>query len=190
MIPCLFPTRRERIGKITIIVAAHKAYPMPNMQMYLPVQVGSAISVALPYVRDDTRRNISEKNKIFCELTGLYWGWNHLDAEYIGLCHYQRYFTWWRFGSRRERILTEAEAQQLLLKKDVILPKKRHYWIETNYSQYIHAHHRKDLDTTRQILSEMHPDYLPAYDAVMKRTSGHRFNMFLMKKEILGAYCG
>ena len=40
------------------------------------------------------------------------------------------------------------------------------------------------------ILSEMHPDYLPAYDAVMKRTSGHRFNMFLMKKEILGAYCG
>ena len=36
----------------------------------------------------------------------------------------------------------------------------------------------------------MHPDYLPAYDAVMKRTSGHRFNMFIMKKEILDAYCG
>lgn len=176
--------------KITIIVAAHKAYPMPDMQMYLPVQVGSAISAALPYVRDDTGRNISEKNKTFCELTGLYWGWNHLDAEYIGLCHYRRYFARRRFGSRWERILTEVEAQQLLLQKDVILPKKRHYWIETNYSQYIHAHHREDLDTTRQILSEMHPDYLPAYDAVMKRTSGHRFNMFIMKKEILDAYCG
>lgn len=55
--------------KITIIVAAHKAYPMPDMQMYLPVQVGSAISAALPYVRDDTGRNISEKNKTFCELS-------------------------------------------------------------------------------------------------------------------------
>ena len=85
--------------KITIIVAAHKAYPMPDMQMYLPVQVGSAISAALPYVRDDTGRNISEKNKTFCELTGLYWGWNHLDAEYIGLCHYRRYFARRRFGS-------------------------------------------------------------------------------------------
>lgn len=42
---------------------------MPDMQMYLPVQVGSAISAALPYVRDDTGRNISEKNKTFCELS-------------------------------------------------------------------------------------------------------------------------
>ena len=36
----------------------------------------------------------------------------------------------------------------------------------------------------------MYPDYLPAYDAVMDRTSGHRFNMFIMRKEILDAYCG
>ena len=156
--------------KITIIVAAHKAYPMPDMQMYLPVQVGSAISAALPYVRDDTGRNISEKNKTFCELTGLYWGWNHLDAEYIGLCHYRRYFARRRFGSRRERILTEAEAQQLLLQKDVILPKKRHYWIETNYSQYIHAHHREDLDTTRITKNQMNTTVTISVTKRLRRT--------------------
>ena len=175
--------------KITIIVAAHKAYPMPDMQMYLPVQVGSAISAALPYAHDDTGRNISEKNKTFCELTGLYWGWNHLDAEYIGLCHYRRYFARRRFGSRWERILTEAEARQLLLQKDVILPKKRHYWIETNYSQYIHAHHEQDLRVTRAIIERKCPEYLPAYDTYMSKTHGHHFNMFVMKKELLQHYC-
>ena len=37
--------------------------------------------------------NISEKNPYYCELTGLYWAWKNLDAEYIGLVHYRRYFT-------------------------------------------------------------------------------------------------
>lgn len=175
---------------IKIIVATHKAYPMPDTPMYLPLQVGSAINEELPYVHDNTGRNISEKNNTFCELTGLYWAWMNLDAAYIGLCHYRRYFACRPFGNKRKRILTEAEALRFLQKMDVILPKKRHYWIETNYSQYIHAHHREDLDTARQILAESYPEYLPAYDEIMGRTSGHRFNMFIMKQDILYAYCG
>lgn len=188
--PEIFRIGESCLKKITVIVATHKAYPMPDMQIYLPLQVGSAISPALPYARDDTGQNISEKNKSFCELTGLYWGWKNLDADYIGLCHYRRYFAGRHFGVKAGRILTEDEAQRLLPKTDVILPKKRHYWIETNYSQYIHAHHREDLDTTRQILSEDYPEYLPAYDEVMGKTSGHRFNMLIMKRELLDAYCG
>ena len=174
---------------IKIIVATHKAYRMPDSPMYLPLHVGSAISDPLPYARDDSGENISHKNKTFCELTGLFWAWKNLNADYIGLCHYRRFFAGRGLGDKRKRILTDAEADRLLGTKDVILPRKRNYWIETNYSQYVHAHHREDLDTTRQILSEVYPDYLPAYDAVMGRTSGHRFNMFLMKKEILDDYC-
>lgn len=178
------------MNHIKMIVAAHKAYPMPDTPMYLPLQVGSAINEALPYAQDNTGANISEKNKTFCELTGLYWAWKNLDADYIGLCHYRRYFACRPFGNKRKRVLSDGDADRLLGANDVILPKKRNYWIETNYSQYIHAHHREDLDTTRQILSERYPDYLPAYDEIMGRTSGHRFNMFIMKKCILDAYCG
>ena len=177
------------LKEIKIIIAAHKAYPMPCTQMYLPLQVGRAISEPLPYAQDNMGRNISEKNKTFCELTGLYWAWQNLEADYIGLCHYRRYFTCRPFGNKERRILSDADADRLLQSTDVILPKKRNYWIETNYSQYVHAHHKEDLDTTRQILSERYPDYLPAYDEIMGRTSGHRFNMFIMKKEILDGYC-
>ena len=72
---------------------------------------------------------------------------------------------------------------------DILLPKKRHYWIETNYSQYVHAHHQQDLDVTRAILSESWKAYLPAFDEVMRRRSGHRFNMFVMQKELAQRYC-
>lgn len=72
---------------------------------------------------------------------------------------------------------------------DILLPKKRHYWIETNYSQYVHAHHRQDLDVTRAILAESWKAYLPAFDEVMRRRSGHRFNMFVMHKELAQRYC-
>ena len=88
------------------------------------------------------------------------------------MCHYRRYFAGRHVGSKWGRILTEEDARRLLLKTDFILSKKRHYWIGTNCSQYVRAHHGEDLDTTRQILSERYPNYLAAYDAVMERTSG------------------
>ena len=72
---------------------------------------------------------------------------------------------------------------------DVLLPIPRNYYIETNYSQYVHAHNKEDLDTTREIISEMYPEYLAAYDSSMKKTIGHRFNMFIMKKDKFDAYC-
>ena len=71
----------------------------------------------------------------------------------------------------------------------MLLPTKRNYWIETNYQQYVHAHHSEDLDETRKIIEEKYPEYIPFYDKSMKQTTGHRFNMFIMKKELADAYC-
>ena len=58
--------------KIVMIVAAHKAYRMPEDPMYLPLHVGKAgKSLELGFQGDDTGDNISEKNPEYCELTGL-----------------------------------------------------------------------------------------------------------------------
>ena len=52
--------------------------------MYVPLQVGHAISPELGYLADDTGDNISRKNKSFCELTGIYWLWKNYHAcDYI-----------------------------------------------------------------------------------------------------------
>ncbi len=173
-----------------IIVATHKTYWMPEDPLYLPVHVGAAGKESLGYVRDDTGDNISGKNVNYCELTGLYWAWKNLEADYVGLAHYRRHFSARRhLKADRRFVITEKELRQVLSGTDVVLPVKRNYFIETNYSQYVHAHHKEDLDLTRQILSEKYPRFVRSYDESMKRTSGHRFNMFIMKREYFDAYC-
>ena len=73
---------------IKVIVATHKEYKMPKDKLYLPLHVGAKGKQDLGYTKDDTKKNISEKNPFFCELTGLYWAWKNIDADYIGLVHY------------------------------------------------------------------------------------------------------
>lgn len=176
--------------KLKIIVAAHKPYRMPNDPCYLPVHVGAADKVThFGYQPDDEGENISGKNPNFCELTGLYWAWKNLEADYIGLVHYRRHFSVKKGSDKFSSIATGEQLSRLLETSDILLPKKRYYYIESNYSQYIHAHHAEDLDITRQILSEKYPEAVPAFDAVMRRTYGHRFNMMVMKRELLDEYC-
>ena len=174
---------------IQIVVATHKEYRMPEDSLYLPVQAGRALHAPLPYIGDNTGENISEKNPHYCELTCLYWAWKNLAAEAVGLCHYRRYFAGRPFGEKWSRLLTAQQAEKLLQKAPVILPKKREYWIETGYSQYAHAHHEEDLILTRAILEEKWPAYVPAFDGTLGRTRGHRFNMFLMRRDLLDRYC-
>ena len=174
-------------SELAMVVATHKQYAMPQDAVYLPVFVGAALSgdAAVPpgFARDDEGENISAKNRGWCELTALYWAWKNTKADAVGLVHYRRHFRW------RGGIASGAEICEALSRADAVLPKRRNYFIESTYSQYIHAHHAEDLDETRRILEERHPDFLPAFDSAMKSTSGHRFNMMVMKRPLLDDYC-
>ncbi len=178
---------------IKIIVATHKPYKMPADSMYMPVHVGRNLSEnwqeseLAGYIGDNTGANISDKNKNYCELTALYWVWKNLGADYVGLAHYRRHFKGGK-GDKWESVLTKQQAEKLLEKYDVVLPKQRNYFIETTYDQYIHAHNRQDLDMTFDIISQIYPDYVPAWEKVMNSIKGHRFNMFVMKREIFDSY--
>lgn len=180
---------------IKIIVAAHKKYQMPKDEMYLPVHVGSkGKEKILNYQRDDEGENISEKNPYFCELTGLYWAWKNLKADYIGLVHYRRYFTTSNVLFKNEKqkfdnVVRQEKIDEILKNVDIILPKKRKYYIENLYSHYEHTMYIEPLNLTREIIEEKCPKYLVEFDKLHKRTSAHMFNMFIMKKELLNEYC-
>lgn len=180
--------------KIKIIVATHKKYQMPSDKMYLPVQVGKEGKENIGYQPDNEGDNISSKNPYFCELTGLYWAWKNLDADYIGLAHYRRHFSINKVIPRNENkkfecILKQDETDKILDNTDIILPKKRNYYIENLYSHYEHTMFIEPLDETRKIIQEKYPEYLEEFEKLHKRTSAHMFNMFIMKKEILNDYC-
>ena len=169
-------------------MALHEKYALPTDALYTPVQAGAAIHPPLGLMRDDTGENISAKNGSYCELTVLYWMAHNVDADWYGLCHYRRYFSLRRTGCPQKRILTRAQLLPLLDTADIFLPKKRHYWLETNFTQYAHAHHEEDLWKARAALARLHPGQEHVFDRVMARRSGHRFNLMLMRRDALQSY--
>lgn len=175
---------------IKIMIASHKEFYMPADEMYIPVRVGSEKAESdFGYTRDDSGDNISEKNPFFCELTAVYWGWKNLDADFIGLAHYRRHFSCKKSKWKYNSIMTSKQAESLCAKYDVILPKKRYYFIETLMSHYSHTHDISHLEITREIIKRKCPDYLKAFDKGMNRRSAHMFNMFVMKRDVLDRYC-
>lgn len=181
---------------ITIIIAAHKQYRMPEDSMYLPLHVGAEGKVDaegrpldLGYVKDNTGDNISELNPSFCELTGLYWAWKNLDADYIGLAHYRRHFGYKKTKDPFDSVLTYGQIKPFLGKIRVFTPNKRKYYIESLYDHYKHTHYIEQLDETRKIIGDLCPEYLSSFDTVVKRTYGYMFNMMILQKDLLDQYC-
>lgn len=182
---------------VKVIVATHKKYRMPEDGMYVPVHVGAEINkntdgsdINLEYVKDNNGVNISEKNPYFCELTGLYYAWKNLNADYIGLVHYRRYFAGKEKGKDCfDYILKNEELIPMLKSYKIIVPHKRRYYIETLYTHYAHTHYAIHLDLTRKIISDRKPEYLKSFEKVLNKTFGYMFNMMIMEKKLLDNYC-
>ena len=70
--------------------------------LFIPVRCGAVYDKRenITMLGDNTGDNISEKRNSFCELTVQYWAWKNIKADYYGLCHYRRYFSFAdeRFG--------------------------------------------------------------------------------------------
>jgi hypothetical protein len=176
---------------IKVVIATHKKYEMPIDKMYLPLHVGSEGKDDLQYTKDNTGDNISLKNPYFCELTGLYWAWKNLNADYIGLSHYRRHFASKKINKKDliNSVLTLKETDKILNDVDIITPKKRKYYIENLYSHYAHTLYVEPLDIAGEIIEEKYPEYSNEFNKLKKRTSAHMFNMFIMKKNLLDEYC-
>ena len=115
------------MANIKIIIATHKKYWMPQDDMYLPIHVGAeGKTLDLGYQKDNVGENISKKNANYCELTGLYWVWKNLDADFIGLAHYRRHFCLNKIkGGKKESIITKKQVEELLKDVDILLPKPK-----------------------------------------------------------------
>lgn len=178
---------------VCIAIAAHKAYRMPDDPMYMPLQVGKALhpEVDLGFQPDNAGDNISELNASYSELTAIYWLWKNCSANYMGLAHYRRHFAsrHYRGMNRFDRIVRHPEVLKLLQSTDIILPRKRNYYIETMHSHYVHTHPAVQLEEARRILEEYTPGYLRSFDQMMNSRSGHMFNMFIMSREKFNEYC-
>ncbi len=168
---------------MAVYIAAHKAFDVPAMPGYIPLQVGAEGKDPLPYEHDNTGEHISAKNPHFCELTGLYWIWKNRRDDYKGLVHYRRYFM------QGKSILSEDAIRRLLDDYDAILP-PREILRENAWEEFpLHSGHEHDLVLLRKAIETVDAAYLPAFDRVMAGNRLHLFNMLIAREAVFDSYC-
>lgn len=198
-------------SKIKILVCCHKPCELPEDDIFLPIQVGAAISdVDLGMQRDDqvngiTCDNISAKNKSYCELTAMYWAWKNIkklypDLEYIGLNHYRRYFAFDKQFIKKELYVNlensilkykikKNRMEKLLKKGKTIIAKKKVYPYPL-YLDYSLSHISEDLRTLKKIIQDKTPDYIPAFNRVFMRNNAlAHYNMTVIMWTHFDNYC-
>lgn len=175
-----------------IYVVTHKKVKKRLPKLYKYIQVGKSFSNEdYGYLSDDTGDNIALKNKNYCELTALYWIWkNVIDVDVVGICHYRRFFTKNYYSNSALSFITSRDIDKILKKYDVIVPQKED-WKEYTVREYYSKCNGfdKDINTTREGILKMFPDYIQSFDVVMSSHKAFYFNMFILKKELFDSYC-
>lgn len=181
--------------------------------IYVNVRCGAVYDKrkGITMLGDDTGDNISEKRLTFNELTVQYWAWKNVEADYYGLCHYRRYFS---FNPQKmledihgavnythlspqciEEIFPSKEnVQEQIGQADIIISTPANFRkvnFKNLYTQYdsIPDLHVQDLMTAADIVKELYPQYSTSVDGYLNGSLFYPCNMFIMKKEVFHQYC-
>lgn len=145
---------------VNVYVLSHKNAPYLAIdEWHTPIQLGKALHNEKIFdVTDDTGDNISYKNKMFLESTGVYWIWKNAprNGEYIGHEQYRRHFN-----------LDKDLVLDILSDHDIIAPTPIELGmpIEKHYEAF---HIGDDIHLCEKIIKEKYPEYANDYDRVIK----------------------
>lgn len=168
---------------VIIFVATHVPFDPPKNPIYVPLHVGREGKADLGYLGDNLGENISELNPLYGELTGLYWIWQNVrDIDYVGICHYRRYFL-----NEQGRELTREDCLRYLAEADVLV--SGHGECEGSYFvHYGRAHNRKDLEAVGRALKKIYPECSNAFDETMNGSIFFTGNLMITELSVLKAY--
>ncbi len=128
--------------------------------------------------------NIDFLNPWYCELTGLYYLWKHVDDDIVGLEHYRRYFV-----NEKGELLGENEIKEILKDNDVICKK----WVFKEHSEtniYNCWKFGSGLPTLNSFLNCIEDQNFRKFieEKIHTQEYFYQCNMFIGKKKILDDY--
>ena len=202
-------------ANIQLFVSCHKpGIHVPANELLRPIQVGARHAARHfdGMLHDDEGVNISLKNSSYCELTGQYWAWKNVLADYYGFLHYRRYFNFSKtnypehhepfiFGdvvfdrnddASLSRISFNKTAMRSVIEAcDFIAPTPIATPDGANvYDQYRLSvgHHIEDFDLALDIIERFYPQIWPSAQRYLDQNKLYVCNMFVMRKELFNAY--
>ena len=140
------------------------------------------------FLYDDEGENISKKNSNYCELTGMYWVWKNSIDEYVGICHYRRFFTKNELSVNKKYFYTYEELKKKLNGVECLVADKLYVKDNTIYDHYARYHFKKDLDVLKNLIKKEFPDYCEAFDEAFSKNYFYPCNMMFCKKKIFDEY--
>ncbi len=188
-----------------VYVASHVQVPKPELPYCTAIQTGAAQTTPWPgYLQDNVGDNISQKNRYFGELTGLYWVWKNTTDPLVGWCHYRRFFSPILFSqNNRTGVGVDLAMAQTILGRDgygtlfeselalsqIIVPVMIHP--EVSAAQWFCATHRpEDWTAMLAALVDVHPTEAEAATQYLSSVRPlHFWCMFITHRPLLDAYC-
>jgi len=127
--------------------------------------------------------NIDFLNPWYCELTGLYHLWQHVDDEIVGLEHYRTYF--WKNGHP----INEQEIKNELKKGDIIVsgykyPYNRHNILEQELDVCV----KGSLSTFLTVLTRKDAGLAKYFKKFLKGQRLYACNCFIGPRKILNEW--
>ncbi len=136
--------------------------------------------------------NISDRNSLYSELTGLYWIWKNYkcnQTDIVGIVHYRRAlssFNW--IDILFKKPLSIKDIQDDLQSVDIIIPLKEHFPLGI-YKQYEKKHFIEDLNLCLDYLKSSNYLSNESIDTLLSKKYATMYNMMICRKEILDRYC-
>lgn len=204
---------------LKILISCHKEITLPEAEVYLPVQVGAAnTDVRLAGMQPDNEgENISDRNFTFCELTAQYWAWKNLKADYVGLCHYRRFFYFGRQNyAKNDHFQIEADAlseysiRDFRLNDSALIRSEVEgydlvtapYWdvskaiapggVKSSVAEHMIAYglfEEEDLKKLRSIVAQRQPAYLSYFDSYINGKKYLGYSCYIMRQELFDRFC-
>lgn len=193
---CMWEPGQVAVSKVHMHIITHKDCEMPPLDdCYDKLFVGGVCdSVDPSNHRECTGDNIAQYNAYINENTGIYWAWkNDVDCDYIGFCHYRRFFTSDDITMTERHILQQFEIEHYMKQYDMIVAGAhidQGMTLEERFSKTIDIEaYREGMEIVRRVVAEAQPEYMDAFEHVF---GGHSFfpcNMFVMPRMIFDQYC-
>lgn len=178
------------MDNLKIFICTHKKFIFPRDKVFIPLLCGADFNDDIGEWKDNKGDNISSKNRNYSELTGLYWIWKNINFEYVGLCHYRRYFSFNK-NYRNTKIINynSKEIIKTLEEYDIVLPQKFLTEGVSVEEQYKLRHIEKDWEELKKIIKELYPEYYDIAIKIFNEKELYPYNMFIAKKNIINKYC-
>ena len=198
--------------EIFIGVSAHKPvkeFRIPFHEIVCAGAIKNADRFSAEVLRDDIGGGtISEKNPSYNELTVHWWMYRHVNAEWIGLCHYRRLFNFktsptakhprvsipfmsskgiHRFGWDEEEIRSVLSGGNydvfVCMPESDVMP-----GIQSIYDNHVKMGLQSTVDMLMDCIREKAVDYATDAEMYFGQPEKHMFNMMIMKREYFAAY--